>query len=301
METQAYEVNFDGIVGPSHHYAGLSYGNVASTRHEGSLSHPREAALQGLKKMKFLHDLGIKQAVLPPHPRPDISTLRKIPYHGSELEILLETKEKAPLIFEAVWSASSMWTANAATVSPSSDTKDGRLHFTTANLSSKYHRSLEAQHTHWLLGQLFPTGKQFCQHPPLAIDQHYSDEGAANHTRLCKNYGDAGIEIFVFGQHSSKNTLKPKIFPARQSFEASEYIVNQHLLEESSVIFTQQNPKVIDAGVFHNDVISVGNRDFFFYHEEAFLEGDDFIKKLQDKFESKYKSPLHLQKVPTEN
>ena len=26
----AYEVNFDGLVGPTHNYAGLSYGNVAS-------------------------------------------------------------------------------------------------------------------------------------------------------------------------------------------------------------------------------------------------------------------------------
>ena len=29
----AWEVNFDGLVGLTHHYAGLSFGNEASTRH----------------------------------------------------------------------------------------------------------------------------------------------------------------------------------------------------------------------------------------------------------------------------
>ena len=27
-----YEINFDGLVGPTHHYAGLSFGNEASTK-----------------------------------------------------------------------------------------------------------------------------------------------------------------------------------------------------------------------------------------------------------------------------
>ncbi|MBA3527234.1 MAG: N-succinylarginine dihydrolase, partial [Sphingomonas sp.] len=41
------EINFDGIVGPSHNYAGLSLGNLASTRNAFQVSHPRAAALQG--------------------------------------------------------------------------------------------------------------------------------------------------------------------------------------------------------------------------------------------------------------
>ena len=41
------EINFDGLVGPSHNYAGLSIGNLASTRNAGQLSQPRRAALEG--------------------------------------------------------------------------------------------------------------------------------------------------------------------------------------------------------------------------------------------------------------
>jgi len=85
---KAYEVNFDGIVGPTHNYSGLSYGNVASMEHEKLISNPKEAALQGLQKMKFLMDLGLKQAVLPPQERPDIHTLRSLGFTGSDKDIL---------------------------------------------------------------------------------------------------------------------------------------------------------------------------------------------------------------------
>jgi len=62
----ACEVNFDGLVGPTHNYAGLAWGNIASQRHGDEVSNPKKAALEGLAKMKLLADLGIKQAVLPP-------------------------------------------------------------------------------------------------------------------------------------------------------------------------------------------------------------------------------------------
>ena len=39
------EINFDGIIGPSHNYAGLSRGNIASASHAGDVSQPRAAAL----------------------------------------------------------------------------------------------------------------------------------------------------------------------------------------------------------------------------------------------------------------
>jgi succinylarginine dihydrolase len=35
-------------------------------------------------------------------------------------------------------------------------------------------------------------------------------------------------------------------------------------------VFASQNPDVIDQGVFHNDVIAVGNGNVLFYHEQAF-------------------------------
>ncbi|MDX2347040.1 MAG: N-succinylarginine dihydrolase, partial [Legionella sp.] len=31
--TAVYELNLDGLVGPTHHYAGLAYGNTASLAH----------------------------------------------------------------------------------------------------------------------------------------------------------------------------------------------------------------------------------------------------------------------------
>ena len=66
MGERAFELNLDGLVGPTHNYAGLSYGNLASTRHRQTVSNPRAAALEGLEKMKVLADLGLKQAVCPP-------------------------------------------------------------------------------------------------------------------------------------------------------------------------------------------------------------------------------------------
>jgi len=65
------EINFDGIVGPTHNYAGLSPGNLAATRNAGAPSFPRAAALQGIAKMRAVLALGLRQGVLLPHPRPD--------------------------------------------------------------------------------------------------------------------------------------------------------------------------------------------------------------------------------------
>ncbi|MGL0879025.1 N-succinylarginine dihydrolase, partial [Klebsiella pneumoniae] len=65
-----FEANFDGLVGPTHHYAGLSVGNEASQNNRDGLSNPKKAALQGLYKMKALADRGFVQGIQPPPPRP---------------------------------------------------------------------------------------------------------------------------------------------------------------------------------------------------------------------------------------
>ena len=57
QSSKAAEVNFDGLVGPTHNYAGLSLGNRASMGNAGATSSPRRAALQGLAKMRSLMDL----------------------------------------------------------------------------------------------------------------------------------------------------------------------------------------------------------------------------------------------------
>src|SRR3954449_10665729 len=97
-----HEVNFDGIVGPTHNYAGLSFGNVASMSHRRAVSSPKQAALQGLAKMKFLHGLGVMQAVLPPHERPHLPTLRRLGFTGDDADILAKVVREDPTLLAAV-------------------------------------------------------------------------------------------------------------------------------------------------------------------------------------------------------
>ncbi len=277
---RAYEVNFDGLVGPTHNYAGLSLGNIASTGNRASVSNPREAALQGLEKMRYLASLGVMQGVLPPQERPAIDALKRLGFDGSDKQILRKAASEAPEILSACYSASSMWTANAATVSPSADTEDGRVHFTPANLISKFHRSIEPETTARILKAIFKNKKVFAHHDPLPPGAFFGDEGAANHTRFCVEYGKAGVEFFVYGRKAfGVPGPEPKCFPARQTLEASSAVSRLHQLDPTAVVFSQQSPEAIDAGVFHNDVASVGNRDLLFYHENAFL---DSAKTLSD-------------------
>lgn len=292
------EVNFDGLVGPSHNYAGLSSGNVASTSHAGQVSHPKKAALQGLAKAKALSDLGLKQGILAPHARPHFATLKKIGFNGSEKEIIEKAYKNNPSLLAACYSASAMWTANAATVSPSADTSDGKVHFTPANLSNKFHRSIEPQQTSEILKKTFTSEKYFVHHPHLPVGNHFGDEGAANHTRFCTDYNKLGVEFFVFGRYAfEKGHIEPQKYPARQSYEASRAIAQLHGLREEKTIFVQQNPDVIDAGVFHNDVISVGNKNVYFFHEEAFLNSDAVLQEIKMKFGS---NDFHFIEVPKE-
>lgn len=291
------EVNFDGLVGPTHNYAGLSDGNVASLNNAKNTSNPKQAALQGLKKMKALHDLGLKQGVFAPQERPDLYTLRRLGFTGNDAQVLEKAYQQSPTLLAACCSASSMWTANAATVSPSSDTQNGKVHFTPANLTNKFHRSLEPITTGNILKATFASEQHFEHHLHLNDNEHMGDEGAANHTRLCGEYGDQGVEIFTFGRYAfNKNMPMPKKFPARQTLEASQAITRLHGLSEDNTVFVQQNPEVIDQGVFHNDVIAVGNQNVLFYHEQAFLNTEAFQAELSQKFTM---DKLHLIEVNT--
>ncbi|ABG40873.1 succinylarginine dihydrolase [Paraglaciecola sp. T6c] len=293
-----FEVNFDGLVGPTHNYAGLSYGNVASLNNASAQSSPKQAAKQGLKKMKALADLGMIQGVLAPQARPDVDALRRLGFSGSDANVLQQAAKQAPAIFQACCSASSMWTANAATVSPSADTADGKVHFTPANLTNKYHRSLEPQVTGNILKATFANQQYFSHHNHLPDNEHFGDEGAANHTRLCREYGERGVELFVYGRYAfDKSKPAPVKFPARQTFEASQAVARLHGLSDDNVVFIQQNPDLIDQGVFHNDVISVGNQNVLFYHEQAFLDTDKAFAEIKQKYGA---GDLHFIKVITE-
>ena len=252
--------------------------------------------------MKALADRGLKQAVLPPHDRPHISTLRRLGFTGgNDAEILSKALARAPEIVQGVYSASNMWVANAATVSPYPDTVDGKTHFTVANLSSMFHRAIEAPTTERILKSIF-SGDHYRHHTALPAGTQFSDEGAANHSRLCVEYGHPGVEFFVYGAHAfNKATPRPQRFPARQTFEACQAIARYHGLADERCVFAQQNPAAIDAGVFHNDVIAVANANVLFYHQQAFLNTDDLRRQLDTAYRA-LKLPdgsgIHFIEVP---
>ena len=291
-----FEANFDGLVGPTHNYAGLSIGNVASLSNAKNTSSPRQAAKQGLSKMKALHDLGLVQGVLAPQERPDVYTLRRLGFSGTDAQVIAKAAKQAPAVFKAVCSASSMWTANAATISPSADTSDGKVHFTPANLTNKFHRSLEPITTGKILQAMFSNPAHFAHHMHLPDNDHFGDEGAANHTRLCSNYGKRGVELFVYGRYAFDSSKPaPKRFPARHTLEACEAVARLHGLSDEHVVYMQQNPDVIDQGVFHNDVIAVGNQNVLFYHQQAFVDTTLKLDELKRKFGAD--AELHLIEV----
>lgn len=278
-----YEINFDGLVGPTHHYAGLSFGNVASTNNRNNLSNPKLAAQQGLLKMKALADLGLKQGVFAPQERPHVPTLRRLGFSGSDSDVITAAMRAAPALLSALSSASSMWTANSCTVSPSADSADGRVHFTAANLNNKFHRSIEHQTTSRILQAMFNHDVYFAHHEALPEAALFGDEGAANHNRLGGAYDQAGIQVFVYGQQQLGGTVAPKKFPARQTREASEAIARLHGLHADRTVFVQQNPEVIDQGVFHNDVIAVSNQQVLFHHQQAFLNQSQALAEIREK------------------
>ena len=257
------EINFDGIVGPTHNYAGLSLGNLAATGNAGATSHPRAAALQGVAKMRANLRLGLRQGILLPHPRPDAAWLAAL---GTD-------PARAGRLWAAASSASAMWAANAATVSPAPDTADGRCHLTVANLVTMPHRSHEWPETLRQLRLAF-AHPGFVVHGP--VPPPFGDEGAANHMRLCEHHGAPGVEVFVYGEAGGP-------FPARQHHEASAAVARRHGVD---ALFVRQSAAAIAAGAFHNDVVAVANERVLFAHEHAFADKDRFYQQLRARLPS---------------
>jgi succinylarginine dihydrolase len=276
-----FVVHFDGLAGPTHNYAGLSAGNLAATASAGQVGNPRAAAREGLAKMRLLASLGVAQAVLPPQPRPDVSALRALGFGGSDAEVIAS----AARIDEGRWlrltsSASAMWAANAATVVPSADSADGRVHLVVANLSAMFHRSLEAPVTHALLSRIFADPALFAVHAALPGGAQLADEGAANHIRLATGRG--AHHLFAWGRRAFEPEPTRR-FPARQTLEASQALARLHTLGPEQVSFPQQSPDGIDAGAFHTDVLAVGLGRFLMLHELAFADVHRVIDDLRER------------------
>ncbi|MEA3062204.1 MAG: succinylarginine dihydrolase [Sphingomonadales bacterium] len=257
------EINFDGIIGPSHNYSGLSLGNIASATHKGLVSRPRAAALQGLAKMRHNLGLGLAQGLLLPHRRPDRAWLAEL---GTSVE------EVPDSLRPAAFSASAMWAANAATVSPAPDTSDGRCHLTVANLRTMAHRSHEWPETLAQLRLAFADERAFAVHPPVPAT--FGDEGAANHMRLAATHSEAGVEVFVYGARGGA-------FPVRQHEQASRAVARLHGLDPQRCLFVCQSERAIAAGAFHNDVIAVAHENVLFAHELAFEDRPGFYAELK--------------------
>ncbi|MDB5691559.1 MAG: N-succinylarginine dihydrolase [Alphaproteobacteria bacterium] len=256
------EINFDGIIGPSHNYAGLSLGNVASATSKGNVSHPRAAALEGLAKMRHNLRLGLNQGLFVPQRRPDRAWLAAL---GTDAE-------GAPAALRpAAFSASSMWAANAATISPASDCADGRCHLTVANLQTMAHRSHEWPETLAQLRLAFADRTHFAVHPPVP---GFGDEGAANHMRLAPRHDAPGVEIFVYGRRGGA-------YPVRQHEEASRAVARLHRLDPARILFAAQSEEAVAAGAFHNDVVAVANENVLFAHEQAFEDAPGLYAELR--------------------
>jgi succinylarginine dihydrolase len=284
------EINFDGIPGPTHNYSGLAEGNLASEKNAQRVANPRAAALQGLAKMRALAARGYAQAVLPPHERPAVETLRALGFAGTDADVIVAAGRDAPRVLAACSSAAAMWVANAATVSPSADTADHRVHFTPANLVSHFHRSLEAPVTTRVLRAIFADAAHFVVHDPLPAAPQFGDEGAANHTRFFDGDG-AGVEFFVHGRVAlGEPSPMPRRFPARHTLEASAAIARRHGLNSARVVFAQQHPDAIDAGVFHNDVIAVGNATVLFCHERAYVDQPRVLAELASRVGERFEA-----------
>lgn len=272
------EVSFHGLVGSTHNYGGLAKGNIASEENAGHVSHPRAAFLQGLEHARLGLELGLCEAVLPPHPRPYIPYFHELEYKGMDEQIIEKVFKDNPALLLEMSSSAFMWSANAATVAPSCDTRDSKLHLTVSTMLSNLHREIESEQTHANLQAIF--GDIAVVEERMARGFATGDEGAANHMRFAASHGEKGIHLFVYGENGDSSPVLPKKHPARQSRTGSVNAAFQNDLAQSDTLYVQQNPEAIDAGVFHNDVISMNNGSVWLLHEKAYIDTLRVVSKV---------------------
>ena len=252
------QVFIDCMPGPTNHFGGHAFGNMASMTAKGQHSNPKKAALEWIEKINKLKKIGAYQLILPPHRRPLAHYL------------------KHPQLNEL--SSGFIWMANAGHFIPNSDTSKRYHQFIPANMNATYHRKYEHMfNTYWIKQILKNIPHQL--HGPLSSD----DEGAANTVRLWNK--DIGIHVAVYGH---KNTH----FPSRQNEDSIKE------LQEKTNILTlfklQQKSIAIDHGVFHNDVICFGFKNTLFCHEHAFENQNEKLNNLKKIFHQKTNENLTI-------
>ena len=231
--------------------------------------------------MRFVHQLGARQAVLPPQPRPSLRTLRALGFTGRDEDVIGRAAREDEHLLRLCSSSASMWAANACTCAPSWDSDDGRVHITAANLQQMFHRAIEAETTYAVLARIFADESRFAVHRPLPGGGQFSDEGAANHSRL-QTANARAVHLFAWGRSAYRQLAQPHRFPARQTLEASTAIARLHRLAPERCIFARQSADAIDAGAFHTDVVAVGSQHFWMMHERAFADPEAIIARLRE-------------------
>lgn len=257
LGSMVFELQLDGLPGPTLSHGGLSPGNVASQVHGGQVSRPRAAARQCLAKMRTVLELGVPQAFLPPLPRPDAGFLARLGLTPAS------AAQEAPWLLAAAGSSAFCWTANLGTVA------GNRL--VVANLAALAHRRLEAPGR---LAQLrrFAPGLTVLEPLPEHVD--LGDEGAANHTRIRGSLGYC--HLFV---HGRDHATPPGRHPARQTRAASEAVARL-LGVTGEALHARQHPAAIEAGAFHNDVVMVGQGDRLLVHRQAWVDQPQVLGEL---------------------
>ncbi len=143
--------------GRLHNYGGLSYGNVASQSNSQAAFNPREAARQGLAKMKALMEMGFKQGVLAPQERPHVAELRAWVLPAADAEVIQRAARRGHAA--AGRPAARPRACGRPTPAPSARVpirRTVRVHFTAANLNCKFHRSIEHPTTSRVLRRCSP-------------------------------------------------------------------------------------------------------------------------------------------------
>ena len=248
------EINFDGIVGPSHNYAGLSLGNLASARNAGDVSYPRAAALQGLAKMRSNLALGLVQGLFVPLPRPATALARRAG-HDIERGRTGDRRQCHERIGDVGGQCSDRQPRAGHRRRPLPPHR--RQSEDDAAPQPRMARHAGATATGVRGATHLRSMPRFRAHSatrarPITCDWR-------------RDHGEPGVEIFVYGVGGGP-------FPARQHVEASKAVARLHRLDPERTFFAAQSEEAIAAGAFHNDVVAVANERVLFAHEQAFAD-----------------------------
>ena len=120
-----------------------------------------------------------------------------------------------------------------------------------------FHRSLEAPTTTAVLRAIFADAAHFVGARSVACRAAVRRRRRGQSHAIRGRFERARRRVLRLRQtrHRRRHRARTR-FPARQTREAFAAIARRHGLAPARTVFAQQNPVAIDAGVFHNDVIS---------------------------------------------